>query len=127
MDSHAETIEKQKERIRDLQTEREAAASAATTARDQVRQTSTHAASFPVLIPPHIMGRGQKKMRENARQHHSTTVSTIINNASTNTNKATAKRRSTAPSAQAHSPTRTHQHTTMTTRQNMRPTTNPCL
>lgn len=36
MDSHAETIEKQKERIRDLQTEREAAASAASTARDEV-------------------------------------------------------------------------------------------
>ncbi|CAM9785874.1 unnamed protein product, partial [Hapterophycus canaliculatus] len=35
MDSHAETIEKQKERIRDLQTEREAAASAASTARDE--------------------------------------------------------------------------------------------
>lgn len=38
MDSHAETIEKQKERIRDLQTEREAAASAASTARDEVCQ-----------------------------------------------------------------------------------------
>lgn len=37
MDSHAETIEKQKEKIRDLQTEREAAASAASTALDQVR------------------------------------------------------------------------------------------
>ncbi|CAM9689623.1 unnamed protein product, partial [Scytosiphon promiscuus] len=35
MDSHAETIERQKERIRDLQTEREAAASAASTARDE--------------------------------------------------------------------------------------------
>lgn len=36
MDSHAETIEKQKERIKNLQTESEAAASAASTARDQV-------------------------------------------------------------------------------------------
>lgn len=36
MDSHAETIEKQKERIRDLQTEREVASSAASTAREQV-------------------------------------------------------------------------------------------
>lgn len=36
MDSHAETIEKQKEKIRDLQTEREAAATAAASAREQV-------------------------------------------------------------------------------------------
>ncbi|CAM9327572.1 unnamed protein product, partial [Ectocarpus sp. 12 AP-2014] len=38
MDSHAETIEKQKEKIRDLQTEREAAASAASTAIDQAQE-----------------------------------------------------------------------------------------
>lgn len=44
MDSHAVTIEKQKEKIRDLQTEREAAASAALTAREQVQATS-HLAS----------------------------------------------------------------------------------
>lgn len=36
MDSHADTIEKQKERIRDLQTEREAASSEASTAKEQV-------------------------------------------------------------------------------------------
>lgn len=36
MDSHAQTIEKQKETIRDLQTKREAAASAALFAREQV-------------------------------------------------------------------------------------------
>lgn len=36
MDSHADTIEKQKEKIRDLQTEREAASSEASTAREQV-------------------------------------------------------------------------------------------
>ena len=36
MDLHAATIEKQKERIRDLQMERTAASSAASTAREQV-------------------------------------------------------------------------------------------
>ena len=36
MDSHADTIEKQKETIRDLQSEREAATSAASSAREQV-------------------------------------------------------------------------------------------
>lgn len=40
MDSHAETIEKQKERIRDLQTEREEASSAACTAKEQVKLTT---------------------------------------------------------------------------------------
>lgn len=44
MDSHAETIEKQKERIRNLQTERETASSEALTAREQVRRAARHLA-----------------------------------------------------------------------------------
>lgn len=65
MDSHADTIEKQKEKIRDLQTEREAAASAASTARDEVRETLswgrsvlTHQADF-TLRKAHLVSPGE--------------------------------------------------------------------